>query len=483
MTKQIQTQEMEGRSYLQISSNQLLVSVPSNTLNAIPPWHTVSVILEWNRAANLPLEGKTLRVSFPQEIAESAHYLPILEYLETHPMKRILSRLNASFSIPNDSYSQREAIEDVSLSLISPVFNILIHDHQGLTDPYGIEHSLEVTFLWEEERGIPGNMEATNLPPNIKIFNAEDSLPEGYVECIIDDSMLTEIASKFNIKLDISETIFALNTYYDKNKKLEISVRDSKGMIELSEGEEEIYHPVTVNFKWNPYTETASEIRLDEVEITPNAPLLPGTQLASMRFGELLDITSHYGVNSLSLSMAVNVGGKRKEISREMGLYGSKTVTSWDLFISHTSETKINIAEPLALELQNNGAVVWFDEWEILAGDKITRKIEEGINKSPIAVVLISEDFVNKNMARQELESFQIAGKTIIPVLCGVTIDQFIEEYPLLRNNKVIEFEKVNTCANKIIQSLEKNMSSPSSHLNRQQRRARERQQRKNRRH
>lgn len=483
MTKQIQTQEMVGKSYLKISSNQLLVSVPSNTLNAIPPWHTVSAILEWNRAANLPREGETLRVNFPQEITESAHYLPILEYLETHPMKRILSRLNASFSIPNDSYSQREAIKDVSVSLISSVFNILIHDHQGLTDPYGIEHSLEVTFLWEEERGIPGNIEATNLPPNIKIFNAEDSLPEGYVECIIDDSMLTEIASKFNIKLDINKTIFALNTYYDKNKKLEISVRDSMGMIELSEGKEEIYHPVTVNFEWNPHTGTASEIRLDQVEITPNAPLLPGTQVASMRFGELLGITSQYGVNSISLPMTINVGGNRKEMSREIGLYDSKTVTSWDLFISHTSETKIDIAEPLALELRNNGAVVWFDEWEILAGDKITRKIEEGLDKSSIAIVLISEDFIMKNMARQELESFQVAGKTIIPVLCGVTIDQFIEEYPLLSNNKAIKFEDVNACANKIIQSLEKNMSSPSSHLNRQQRRAWERQQKKNKRH
>lgn len=477
MEKHIQAKETAEKSYIRISSDQLHISALSNIHRAVPPWFTVSATLKWDRETNTPIAGNTLTVSVPKEITNSLRQLVVSEYLGMAPMERILNRLNASWSIPNTSHSQKELMENMHVSLISPVLNILIHDHKGIIDPNGIKHPLEINFLWEEELGKPGNMIANTHAPDIKIFKREDSLPEGYIECITDYSMLANIASKFNIQIDTQESVIALNTHYDKNKSLQISVRDPKGIFELSENDKQIAHPVTVNFEWNPFTKTSSNVRVSESIITPSSPLLPGTQIASMRFDELLDITSQYGITSMSLPIRVKVGGKDEKISREVGLYDTKSVTSWDLFISHTSETRTDIAEPLASELENRGAVVWFDEWEILAGDKITRKIEEGIKNSPVAVVLISKDFIKKSMALQELESFQVAGKTIIPVLCRVTIEQFLKEYPLLRNNRAIEFEDVIRCANQIIKSLEKqNITNLDPSKNRQQRRAWERQ-------
>ena len=41
----------------------------------------------------------------------------------------------------------------------------------------------------------------------------------------------------------------------------------------------------------------------------------------------------------------------------------------WDVFISHASEDKDNVARPLAQALRAEGYRVWFDEFTLTVGD------------------------------------------------------------------------------------------------------------------
>src|SRR5262245_27117889 len=58
----------------------------------------------------------------------------------------------------------------------------------------------------------------------------------------------------------------------------------------------------------------------------------------------------------------------------------------YDVFLSHSSKDKA-VVRPLAERLRKDGLKVWFDEWEIKAGDSIPAKIEEGLEQSRVLVL------------------------------------------------------------------------------------------------
>ena len=60
-----------------------------------------------------------------------------------------------------------------------------------------------------------------------------------------------------------------------------------------------------------------------------------------------------------------------------------------DVFLSYSSKDKPDVRK-LAKKLKADGLLVWFDEWEIQPGDSIPLKIEDGLEKSRILVIIMS---------------------------------------------------------------------------------------------
>lgn len=56
-------------------------------------------------------------------------------------------------------------------------------------------------------------------------------------------------------------------------------------------------------------------------------------------------------------------------------LYSDDSEREYDVFISHASEDKDDVARPLAEALRNNGLSVWYDEFELKIGDSLRRKL------------------------------------------------------------------------------------------------------------
>jgi len=107
------------------------------------------------------------------------------------------------------------------------------------------------------------------------------------------------------------------------------------------------------------------------------------------------------------------------------------------VFICHASEDKVPVARPLARELKKRDVDMWIDEAEILIGDSLRRKIDEGLRKSDFGVVILSPSFFKKEWPQLELDGLfqrEVAnGKVVIlPVIYNLSIEQLTEHSPLL---------------------------------------------------
>lgn len=105
----------------------------------------------------------------------------------------------------------------------------------------------------------------------------------------------------------------------------------------------------------------------------------------------------------------------------------------WDVFISHASEDKEAVAQPLTELLRQAGLNVWLDSNELTLGDSLSKKIDEGLAHSTYGVVILSEHFFQKRWPPHELAGLaakQLIGgrKVILPIWHGVD-QSFIVRY------------------------------------------------------
>ena len=107
----------------------------------------------------------------------------------------------------------------------------------------------------------------------------------------------------------------------------------------------------------------------------------------------------------------------------------------WDVFISHASEDKVEIARPLAEALMQRGLSVWFDEYELTIGDRLRQKIEEGLRVSRYGVTILSDNFFRKKWPQEELDALfalETESKKILPVWHRLSAPDIARYAPML---------------------------------------------------
>lgn len=98
----------------------------------------------------------------------------------------------------------------------------------------------------------------------------------------------------------------------------------------------------------------------------------------------------------------------------------SKSIGSpkkWDVFISHASEDKEELARPLAQALRSKGISVWYDEFSLKMGDSLRASIDYGLANSRYGVVILSKSFFAKRWPGQELNGLstrEVDGRNVI---------------------------------------------------------------------
>ncbi|MCY3807832.1 MAG: DUF1883 domain-containing protein [Gemmatimonadetes bacterium] len=102
-----------------------------------------------------------------------------------------------------------------------------------------------------------------------------------------------------------------------------------------------------------------------------------------------------------------------------------ETERVFDVFISHTSEDKVEVVRPLATALRDAGLSVWYDEFELRMGDSLRRKIDRGLANSRFGVVVLSRAFFGRGWPEYELDGLvtrAVSGEQVLlPIWHNVT--------------------------------------------------------------
>ncbi len=134
---------------------------------------------------------------------------------------------------------------------------------------------------------------------------------------------------------------------------------------------------------------------------------------------------------------------------------------SWDVFISHASEDKVEFVRDLANKLSSAGLKVWYDEFTLTLGDSLRRSIDHGLSNSRFGIVVLSKSFFSKEWPQRELDGLVAmeisSGKIILPIWHHVTKDDVAAFSPILADRLAVSSERgIEIVANEVLTAITK---------------------------
>lgn len=130
--------------------------------------------------------------------------------------------------------------------------------------------------------------------------------------------------------------------------------------------------------------------------------------------------------------------------------YQEKTLPEFDVFISHANKDKNNLIEELYQSLLKLDISIFYDKETLEWGDNWKERILNGTKKAEFAIIVISENFFDREWTERELSEFlnrqdRNGQKLILPIIHNITLQQLQEKYPNLADIQAIE-SKDYTC-------------------------------------
>ena len=131
----------------------------------------------------------------------------------------------------------------------------------------------------------------------------------------------------------------------------------------------------------------------------------------------------------------------------EVPKYQAKTLPEYDVFISHANKDKEDLIEELYQSLNALGVKIFYDKESLEWGDNWKDRILKGTKKAEFAIIVISENFFDREWTERELAEFlnrqnRNGQKLILPILHNITAEQLKEKYPLVADIQAIDSSK-----------------------------------------
>lgn len=102
-----------------------------------------------------------------------------------------------------------------------------------------------------------------------------------------------------------------------------------------------------------------------------------------------------------------------------------------DIFIAYAEEDKERVVVPLARALTKRGYKVRYEGYDITKDTNLRRRMDEGLARSAVGIVLLSKDFLEKGRGMHDLRNLmskKISGpQSLIPVWHNVTKQEMME--------------------------------------------------------
>jgi len=118
------------------------------------------------------------------------------------------------------------------------------------------------------------------------------------------------------------------------------------------------------------------------------------------------------------------------------------------------------VARPLAEALRSASYEVWFDEYELVLGDSLRQRIDEGLAASRFGVVVLSRRFFEKGWPQSELNGLfakeMVGGeRLILPVWHEIDEDYLASKSPLLADRIGVPSNSLDQAVEQIIRAIE----------------------------
>lgn len=115
----------------------------------------------------------------------------------------------------------------------------------------------------------------------------------------------------------------------------------------------------------------------------------------------------------------------------------NKSGLSYDVFISHANKDKIDYVDELKESLDKLKIKIFYDKDSLEWGDNWKQRILDGVKESEFAIIVISENFFDREWTEKELNEFlnrqnRNGQKIILPILHNITIGQLQAKYPAI---------------------------------------------------
>ncbi len=119
------------------------------------------------------------------------------------------------------------------------------------------------------------------------------------------------------------------------------------------------------------------------------------------------------------------------------------------MFISHASKDKLAYVEQLKLALDKLNIKIFYDKDSIKWGDRWKQRILEGVANSEFAIIVISENFFDREWTEKELDELlnrqnDSGQKIILPLLYNITTEQLEKKYPAVADIQAISTSDYN---------------------------------------
>uniref|UniRef100_UPI00402845FE toll/interleukin-1 receptor domain-containing protein n=1 Tax=Ruminococcus bicirculans (ex Wegman et al. 2014) TaxID=1160721 RepID=UPI00402845FE len=133
----------------------------------------------------------------------------------------------------------------------------------------------------------------------------------------------------------------------------------------------------------------------------------------------------------------------------EVPKYQAKTLPEYDVFISLANQDKEELIEELYQSLQKLGISIFYDKESLEWGDNWKERILNGTKKAEFAIIVISENFFDREWTERELSEFlnrqnRNGQKLILPIVHNITMQQLHEKSPKLADIQAIDSSKYN---------------------------------------
>lgn len=285
----------------------------------------------------------------------------------------------------------------------------------------------------------------------------EDTILRGCFKELKDNNLVHTIwADNIPVFIQVLKDGYLYQQHKEEQKKTEMELTMSgfeKELTELLDRTKAIKSPINaapISVNIDEYNRP-SEIWVNDVEIFYNNYLT--THPLSERIKRILDKRDLNAYSQLitclesikkdkSFIEKISVDNKGFECKQ-------KSMLEYDVFISHANKDKEDLVEELYQSLSELGISIFYDKESLEWGDNWKERILNGTKKAEFAIIVISENFFDREWTECELSEFlnrqnRNGQKLILPIVHNITMQQLQEKYPNVADIHAIDSSMYN---------------------------------------